>query len=59
MSETQVLMTVSNFSEFFLGIISWKGVLLCSENWFSVGEGFAFKWGVPHGGISFDKGGGF
>ena len=29
-SETQVLMTVSNFSGFFLEIVSWKGALLFS-----------------------------
>ena len=40
MGETQVLMTVSNFSGFFLGIISWKGV----------------SWGdvCPMGGTGFD-----
>ena len=32
MSETQVMITVPNFSEFFLGIISWEG-------------GFSFQWG--------------
>ena len=39
MSETQVLMTVSDF--FFLGIISWKGALLFN----GMGEGFIFNWG--------------
>ena len=36
MGETQVLMTVSDFSGFFLGIISWKGV-----SW-----GMCAPWGV-------------
>ena len=36
MSETQVLMTVSDFGFFFLGIISWKEALL----FIGVGESF-------------------
>ena len=45
MSETQVLMTISNFSELFLQIISWKG--------------FIFKWEGHRGEtINFDGGGG-
>ena len=39
-SETQVLMTVSDFWVFFLGIISWKVVLLFN------GEGFGFQLSV-------------
>ena len=31
MNETQVLMTVSSFVWFFLGIISWKGALLFND----------------------------
>ena len=43
MSETQVLMTISNFSELFLQIISWKG--------------FIFKWEGHRGEtINFDGG---
>ena len=38
MSETEVLITVSDFS-LLLGIISWKGALLLN------GEGYIFKWG--------------
>ena len=37
MIETQVLMTVSEFLSFFLGIISWKGASL-----FKGGEGNQF-----------------
>ena len=38
MSETQVLMTISDFFVFFLGIISWKGALLFNG-------GLHFNWG--------------
>ena len=52
MSETQVLLTVSLFWGFILGIISWKVALLFN------GEGFGFqlsgtsflRGGVPHWG---------
>ena len=37
MSEIQVLMTVSDFFVFFLGIIFWKAALLFN------GEGFRFQ----------------
>ena len=45
MIETQVLMTLSDFSDFFLGIISWKGASLFNGGrlFFSWGE-FIFKW---------------
>ena len=39
MSETQALMTVSDFWVFFLGIIFWKGALFFNE-------------GAPHEGAS-------
>ena len=64
MSETQVLVTVSDFFLFFfLGIISWKGALF-SRSHFLEG-GFTFQWGgasfliggaLHEGGISFDGG---
>ena len=51
MIETQVLMTVSRFFCFFLGIISWNGALLFN------GGGFTFKWGrCPMGRVNFDGG---
>ena len=39
MSETQVLMAVSDFSGFFLGTISWKGALLLNGGGKDGGEG--------------------
>ena len=61
MTETQVLMTVSDFSGFFLGMISWKGASLFNGGGsFSDGEGFIFMLGgkgwCPTGGISFGRG---
>ena len=57
--ERQVLMTVSNFSGVFLGIISWKGALLFNGgSLLSWGGGFIFKWrGCPMGGSAFTGGG--
>ena len=45
MSETQVLMTVSNFVWFFLGIISWKGALLFNDGCVGNEGGIGFDWG--------------
>ena len=50
MTETQVLMTVSDFSGFFLGIIYWKG-----DSLFNGGVVFQMGWasflsGGTHGG---------
>ena len=65
MIETQVLMAVSDFSEFFLGIISWKvGSLFSVCVWVCVWAGDVFQLGAasflsggaPHGGIGFDGG---
>ena len=50
MSETEVLITVSDFS-LLLGIISWKGALLLK------GEGYIFKWGGAPWGASALMGG--
>ena len=55
MIETQVLMTESDFSGFFLGIISWKGASLFSGGGCCFSDGrasFLIGW-VPHGGYWF------
>ena len=51
-SETQVLMTVSDFFGFFLRIISWKAALLFNGERFSFQlSGASFlRGGVPHWG---------
>ena len=53
MIETQVLMTESDLSGFFLGIISWKGLSLFSGGWccFSDGRASFLSGWVPHGGV--------
>ena len=43
MSETQLLMTVSNFWVFLLGIISWNVALLFNEEDLVFREDFIFK----------------
>ena len=53
MNEAQVLMTVSNFSGFFLEMISWKGASLFNGGLFVSWEGASFLSGeVPHWGAS-------
>ena len=61
MSETQVLMAVSDFLNvfFLLRIISWKGTSLFNKEFcFSAGEASVLSGRVPHGGrgIRFDGG---
>ena len=60
MIETQVLMTVSDVSGFFLGIISWKEASLFNGGLFFSCGGFIFKLGDGGhlvGGIRFEGGG--
>ena len=57
MIETQILMTVLDFSVFFLGVISWKGASLFSGGGgvvFQLGGASFLSGGCPMGGISFD-----
>ena len=46
----------SDFSGFFLGIISWEGLHFSMREVVFQNGGFHFKLGVPHGGIGFDEG---